>query len=160
MRRLFVYLPVLAWMTLIFLGSTDVGSPKHTSRFLVPFLRWLVPNISEEALSTAQLAVRKSAHISEYGILALLCWSGRRLDTRRLRYWSWKEFWSIIAVCSLYAVSDELHQLFVASRGSSPVDVAIDAVGASLFLLLVYWLGGTFKLWPTRPHSTGNPAAL
>src|SRR3954463_2820775 len=126
MRRTIVYLPVLLWMCLIFLGSTEMGSPKHTSRFLVPFLKWLIPNISERALEAAQLAVRKTAHVSEYGILALLVWTGRKLDTRKWRVWSWKEFQWIVITCALYASTDELHQLFVASRGSSVVDVGID----------------------------------
>ena len=37
----------------------------------------------------------------------------------------------------LYAVSDELHQGFVAGRHPSAVDVAIDASGAPLALVIV-----------------------
>jgi VanZ family protein len=36
----------------------------------------------------------------------------------------------------LYAVSDEVHQTFVAGRHGSPRDVLIDAVGAALGLLV------------------------
>jgi hypothetical protein len=45
-------------MLLIFVGSTDVLSAEHTSRFLVPFLRWLDPHISLAAINAIQLAVR------------------------------------------------------------------------------------------------------
>jgi VanZ family protein len=37
-----------------------------------------------------------------------------------------------------YAATDELHQHFVRGRHASPVDVAIDAVGVALGMLL--WL--------------------
>src|ERR1043166_6368308 len=64
--------PVIAWILLIFLASGDVMSAEHTSRFLVPFLRWLDPGISVETLAEIHFCVRKAAHVTEYAILALL----------------------------------------------------------------------------------------
>ena len=144
-------------MALIFFGSTDIGSPKHTSRFLVPFLKWLIPDISAETLEAAQLAVRKTAHMSEYGLLALLTWTCRKLETSNWRTWNRKEFWWIVAVCTLYAGTDELHQLFVASRGSSVVDVGIDGVGASAALLLLWLVGRWRNVW--KNYGTPAPAS-
>jgi VanZ family protein len=43
---------------------------------------------------------------------------------------------SSAAFCILYAVADELHQLFVPGRAASPVDVLIDTGGALLGILL------------------------
>ena len=37
---------------------------------------------------------------------------------------------------ALYAVSDELHQMFVAGRMGSPLDVGIDTVGVACGVLL------------------------
>src|SRR5260370_16334814 len=70
------WLPVLIWLGLIFVGSTDVLSAAQTSRFLVPFLRWLDPQISEATIAAIQLVVRKLGHITEYAILAMLLWRG------------------------------------------------------------------------------------
>src|ERR1700745_3342736 len=68
------WMPAIVWMVLIFLGSTDVLSAEHTSRFLVPFLRWLDPPISLAALAEIQFGIRKLGHFTEYAILAaLLC---------------------------------------------------------------------------------------
>ncbi|MHB8523972.1 MAG: VanZ family protein [Limisphaerales bacterium] len=70
--------PVIALMALIFVGSTDLLSSRHTSRFIEPFLRWLIPGISPAALERVHLAVRKSGHLTEYGVLAALLWRARR----------------------------------------------------------------------------------
>jgi len=75
------WLPVLIWLCLIFIGSTDLMSAEQTSRFLVPFLRWLVPQISVPTIAAIHFAVRKLGHIIEYAILALLLWRGLRRGT-------------------------------------------------------------------------------
>jgi VanZ family protein len=50
--------------------------------------------------------------------------------------WSW-------VLTAAYAATDEFHQSFTSGRHPSPVDVAIDSVGALLFLLaLALWLRG------------------
>ena len=43
-----------------------------------------------------------------------------------------------LALGIAYAATDELHQYFVRGRHASPVDVAIDAVGVAVGMLL--WL--------------------
>jgi VanZ family protein len=129
-RFLKYWLPVLAWMIFIFIGSTDLLSAEHTSRFIGPFLRWLAPDISNATIASVQLVVRKCAHLSEYAILAaLLC--------RALRQHLDRAFGIAFIIAALYAGLDEFHQSFVASRTASPWDVAIDHVGA-LIGLVVY----------------------
>src|SRR5205085_11378558 len=76
------WMPAIIWMALIFLGSTDILSAEHTSRFLVPFLRWLDPQISLAALAQIQFAIRKLGHLIEYAILAMLFWRALRGGTR------------------------------------------------------------------------------
>src|SRR5437773_12414678 len=72
------WLPVLIWLGIMFVGSTDLLSAEQTSRFLVPFLRWLRPDISNEALAQIHFVVRKLGHILEYAILAMLLWRAVR----------------------------------------------------------------------------------
>ena len=43
---------------------------------------------------------------------------------------------SRLALGSLYAISDEVHQSFVPGRLGSPVDVAIDAIGVAAGVVL------------------------
>jgi VanZ family protein len=133
------WMPVIVWMALIFLGSTDMLSAEHTSRFLVPFLRWLDPQISLAALAAIQLGVRKLGHLTEYAILAMLLWRALRGGTR------WQMKMSILFLvaaiaCAIFAASDEFHQSFVPSRTSSPVDAMIDICGALVGLAICLML--------------------
>ena len=122
------WLPVLVWMALIFTASTDLMSANQTSRFIGPFLRWLIPEISADTVVTVQMFVRKFAHLAEYAIFgALLLRALQGIAPGR----AWVTAFLIAAVC---AVVDEFHQSFVASRTGSPVDVMIDTCGALLGL--------------------------
>ena len=84
-----------------------------------------VPSLSS-GLGTWDTVLRKGAHITEYAILGLLLY--RALEREALA----------LAAGIAYAATDELHQHFVSGRHASPVDVAIDAVGVSLGMLV--WL--------------------
>jgi len=128
------WLPVLIWLGVIFLGSTDMLSAEHTSRFLVPFLRWINPQISFATLNAIQLGIRKLGHLTEYAILAMLLWRALRSGTR----WQMKMsiLFLVAALASaIFAASDEFHQSFVPSRTASPNDVMIDICGALIGLL-------------------------
>jgi len=128
------WLPVLIWLGVIFLGSTDMLSAEHTSRFLVPFLRWIDPQISFATLNAIQLGIRKLGHLTEYAILAMLVWRALRSGTR----WQMKMsiLFLVAALASaIFAASDEFHQSFVPSRTASPNDVMIDICGALIGLL-------------------------
>ena len=76
-------------------------------------------------LGTWDLVLRKCAHMTEYAVLAILL---RRALGSEL---------AALAIAIAYAVTDELHQAFVPGRHGSPVDVAIDGIGAALGLLVL-----------------------
>lgn len=129
------WLPILMWMSLIFLGSTDVLSAEHTSRFLVPFLRWLDPQITWATLNLVQTVIRKLGHVTEYAILAMLLWRAMRGGTA----WTskrWTLFLTIWVMCAIFAATDEFHQSFVPSRTASFQDVMIDICGALIGLTI------------------------
>jgi VanZ family protein len=70
------------------------------------------------------LVLRKIAHATEYAILgALLVRATGRT-------------WLALALGVLYAISDEIHQTFVAGRHGALLDVAIDAVGVAVGVAL------------------------
>jgi len=138
------WLPVLVWMFVIFTGSTNAGSSENTSRFIAPLLKWLKPDISEAAVGAIILAIRKTAHVAEYAVLAALLWRAVRLAGRsEARPRSWRQAGLALLLSALYAVSDEFHQSFVKSREASVRDVALDTAGASLGLLAC----GAFARW-------------
>jgi VanZ family protein len=128
------WLPVVAWMIFIFIGSTDLLSAEHTSRFIGPFLRWLDPNVSDATVASVQLVVRKFAHLTEYAILATLLFRAFRQRQPRVG----RVLAISFVLAAVYAALDEFHQSFIASRTGSPWDVLIDCAGA-LAGLLIYW---------------------
>ena len=132
--------PVVLWMGLIFWGSTDALSASRTSRFLGPFLRWLVPGISAGTEGRVRFVIRKGGHVSEYAVLALLLARALRSGTdpgspRAHRSWAWGAWGAATA----YACTDEFHQSFHATRQASLVDVAIDSMGAAVGVLVFAW---------------------
>ena len=135
-------------MILIFSGSTDVLSAHRTSRFIGPFLRWLKPDISDQAVGRVQLVVRKTGHPSEFAILAVLFWyAWRKPLQNEQRPWRWSEAAAALALAGLYAASDEIHQAFVPSRQAQVSDALIDITGAALGLLFLWRFGRWRKLW-------------
>ena len=80
------------------------------------------------------LVLRKIAHAAEYAVLGALL--ARALRNPGVA----------VAAGVLYAVSDEVHQLFVAGRQGSPLDVAIDAVGVVAGVVLWEWATRTRRV--------------
>jgi VanZ family protein len=70
------------------------------------------------------LVLRKLAHTAEYAVLGLLLM--RALEQAALAF----------AVGVAFAVTDEIHQAFVAGRHGAPLDVLIDAAGVAIGVLL------------------------
>jgi VanZ family protein len=84
-----------------------------------------IPSLST-GLGVWDTVLRKGAHLTEYAILGALLY--RALGREALA----------LAVGIAYAATDELHQHFVRGRHPSPIDIAIDAVGVALGMLV--WL--------------------
>jgi VanZ family protein len=84
-----------------------------------------IPSLST-GLGVWDTVLRKGAHLTEYAILGALLY--RALGREALA----------LAVGIAFAATDELHQHFVRGRHPSPIDVAIDAVGVALGMLV--WL--------------------
>jgi VanZ family protein len=105
MRRLSLFAPPLAVMTLIFALSAT-------------------PDLSS-GLGAWDTLLRKLAHITIFGVL----W----LTLARAAHWRRPLLTAAIAI--LYAISDEVHQSFVDGRHGTPVDVAIDTLGIGLAAL-------------------------
>src|SRR6266550_7182440 len=109
------WLALPIWLSVIFVGSTNLMSAEHTSRFVVPFLLWLKPGMSPQTIWVTLVAVRKCAHVIEYAVLALLLWRALR-NTPVLGAKMLLASGAVMLSCALFAASDEFHQTFVKSR--------------------------------------------
>jgi VanZ family protein len=130
------WLPLLIWLGVIFVNSGSAMSAEHTSRHIVPVLLWLKPGMSPQAIWIILVFVRKSAHVIEYTVLALLLWRALR-SVSLLRTETVMVFGAALLGSALFAASDEFHQIFVQSRTPSVHDVFLDVAGALLGLLIV-----------------------
>jgi VanZ family protein len=129
-------MPVIAWMLVIFAGSSDALSAEHTSRFLIPFLRWLDPAISFQTIAVIHFTLRKIGHFTEYAILAALLWRGLRGTFTSLNIGAIT--CATFLITAAFAASDEFHQSFVPTRTASAHDVIIDCIGALVAVLLCW----------------------
>jgi len=124
--------PVAAWLLVITTFSSGWFSGAQTGYFLLPILRWLFPSATYAQLLIAHHVVRKLAHFVEYLVLGVLLY--RALDgtafERRIAL-------RALALATLCAAADELHQAFVADRTAAVRDCLIDATGAAAGLALL-----------------------
>jgi len=79
-------------------------------------------------------------------VLALLLWRGLRAVSTQTTGWSWRAARQAWFVVVAYAITDEVHQLFVPNRQGSPWDVLIDSIGGAAGLL-VLWAVGRWRKW-------------
>ena len=123
MKKWIRFLPVLAWMGVIFwFSAQDGASSGRQSEMIVRLLAGVGiagPNV--------ELLLRKAAHMTEYAVLCALLHNAIPAERGQAR-----RFFLCVALSACYAATDEFHQLFVGGRGASPVDVAIDTAGAAI----------------------------
>ena len=132
---LLAWWPAAVWASAIFGMSTDTFSSEHTGSVLEPILRWIFPAITAEQFDIAHYLVRKTAHLTEYFIFALLLFRGIRGGRG-----GWRWSWGLLALflAAVYAALDEIHQAFVASRTASAYDSLLDSVGALAGILCLF----------------------
>jgi VanZ family protein len=75
-------------------------------------------------LGVWDLVLRKLAHTAEYALLGALVYRAARSAP------------VAVLLCAAYAVTDEIHQAFVAGRHGSPVDWLIDIAGVAVGVTL------------------------
>ena len=117
MRALSLWLPVVLWAAIILSAANDRFSDERTGSWLDGTFGRVRPEVNA--------LIRKSAHIAEYAILALLAWRARR---------TWV---TPLLICLAVAIADESMQAMTATRTGSVWDVMLDmcgAVGALTFL--------------------------
>ena len=119
----------------------------ETSRFVGPILKFLFPNISEETLRVVHGLVRKTAHFTEYAILAFFI--VRALSRSSVATLRSSRYLIPLIVVVVIAVMDEFNQSFEPSRTASGWDSGLDILGG-LVMTFVLWLLG-------RPRALDEP---
>ena len=120
---------MLVWAGLIFTFSTNTFSSERTQSVVIGILHTLLPHARQRTLFTLHDFIRKCAHLGEYFVFGLLLFRAFRTPSRG---WHWRWAFLAILVAALYASSDEIHQIFVPSRGASIWDALLDTAGAGV----------------------------
>jgi VanZ family protein len=134
LRRLGYWIPPAVWTAIILLASSDFFSASHTGSFLEAVVTSVLGHsLSPETFATMHFVVRKSAHLTEYGILGALLF--RAIRSGRAG-WDWRWAATAVLLAASVAAVDEWHQTFIPSRTGTPRDVLIDATGAAVAQLV------------------------
>lgn len=140
MKKSILAILLVSWMVFIFsMSSQDSNKSSNISGGTIRLILSVVPQFNEkseesqdEIVESLQHITRKSAHFLGYmllGILTILLF----LEFEKLEY---KPQWAFL-FCVLYAISDEVHQLFVPGRSGQIKDVFIDSCGSFLGIFVI-----------------------
>ena len=149
MKKLNIYRCVTAaitllWMVFIFSLSNDtaIESDKLSDGTLKFLFTLFYPNFESLSLLKQQelvepfaLIIRKFAHFVLYFILGVLS-SATLVSYRGIPY----AFRGVIsgAICVIFAITDEIHQLFVDGRSGEVADVLLDSTASIIGILVFY----------------------
>lgn len=128
--KIFKIILIIIWMIAIFIFSSQQGTESgNTSRnFTKVIIQILTGNsieVDNSFVEGIQLFVRKMAHFTIYTVGGFLIMNYNYTTDKKLKQ---KILYSIVFGTG-YAMTDELHQLFVAGRSGSVFDVGIDSLG-------------------------------
>jgi len=138
------WLPVLVWLGVIAVLSTDVASQSNTAGTLHSVLATLAPIVPLRLQATMGVdevieLLRQMGHFLEYGVLGFLLWRALGGTTKLATS-------SIVAitisVALMVALPDEYHQSTTPARTASEFDVLTDTVGAGVAAWFAAWVRG------------------
>ena len=164
MKRLIIFLlkplsflPAILMMYIIFTFSSQSGEISGELSYKVSYQivtigsKILNKDISGQGvdyyIEKIHTPVRKAAHMSEYFCLAVAI-------AFPFYVYGLRGFPLLIVagfICFAFACGDEYHQSFVAGRGPSKRDVAIDCIGAFFGIIVV-----RIVCWTARLGNTGK----
>lgn len=156
-RKRICLILTVCWMLVIFAFSARSAdlSTKDSMSIGILFGRLIVPSFAQmDTQMQVSFAdkidhpIRKMAHATEYAILGFLL-TGSYADGSRKR----KNVLLPAVIGSLYAVSDELHQMFVPGRSCEIRDMLIDSSGVIVGTLLGFLI---FIHWKNRKERTAS----
>lgn len=134
-NKIILWVPAVIWMSVIFYMSAQPAAESNSlSKVIIERIIETLGRIfsidvetitSNNLVSQLNHCVRKSAHFIIYFILGILV--AFVLVKNDLKH---KVFCITFLFCVLFAISDEIHQLFVPGRGGMLEDLTLDSLGA------------------------------
>lgn len=141
MIKIIKHILLILWCLLIFFFSSESGevsagrSKLVTNNTITAYEKVFDKEVKnrKKVHDNLEVVIRKLTHFGLYfilGILTFLCFKEYPIDLRKQIIFS-------IAFCFLYAVSDEVHQIFTSDRGPRALDVLIDTLGSTTSITII-----------------------
>lgn len=129
--RIILIILILLWMNIVFGFSGQNGEKSSGISFKISML---ITRNNEEIARTIEPYVRKIAHFSEYAVggilIYLLLFTFKKILSKVRNI-------SSIMITIIYAISDEVHQLYIPGREGKVIDVYIDTLGIITGILFI-----------------------
>lgn len=143
-----LWILVILWMIVIFTLSAQVRNQSNNlstgiTEMIVGIIKMIVPNADFD-MGMFNHIVRKNAHFIAYLILGMLLVNVLTFDKDHV------EMTKAQIIGSMYAASDEFHQMFVPGRGPQVRDVFIDSAGAFVGIMIF------MAIWKIRKKNNKN----
>ena len=123
---------LILWMIIIFVLSNDTGTASsNKSDGIASFISDIISFIDTDTLI---FIIRKLAHFTEYLILGILFLN----VLKDYNVVNTKIVIITILFCFSFAISDEVHQLFIQNRSGKITDILIDTLGSSIGVIIYY----------------------
>lgn len=147
MKQIISWALVLIWMGLIFYMSAQPGNEsqnmsKGVVEVVIQAVERVAPRVAEQLdIRNLHHLIRKSAHFFVYLVLGLVVMNALNVSGIQGR----RGIILSLTICILYAISDEVHQLFVPGRSGEVMDVIIDSLGSSAGIATYLTFGKLLK---------------
>ncbi|WP_188206809.1 VanZ family protein [Alkalibacillus aidingensis] len=140
MHKWIAWTGVLVWMGLIFyLSHQPATESSELSRGITETIVKTIESVApstEFNIANFNHLVRKNAHFFAYLVLGVLViYALKRSEVSGIR-----AIVTALVICILYAISDEVHQLFIPGRSGEIRDVIIDSAGSSVGIALIMFI--------------------
>ena len=129
--RIILIILILLWMYIVFGFSGQNGEESSGISFKISMI---ITKNNEEIAKIIEQYVRKVAHFSEYAVGGILIFL--LLLTFEKILPNIRNILSII-ITIIYAITDEVHQLFVPGREGKIIDVYVDTLGIVTGILFI-----------------------
>jgi VanZ family protein len=136
-RKYISWLMVIIWMGIIFWFTTEtLRALKYAIEISAGFMQEMVSVALDKEVGPTLITrfISEMFYIGLFTMLGLLVYNA--LIKIRIRHSTLLLFFITIAICSVYAISDEVHQIFIIGANSSPKDVVMDTFGAMFGCLI------------------------
>ena len=138
---------IITWMIVIFNFSNQTGSSSSglSSKVVITIAEIINKDLTQsekdELVEKYGYIVRKTAHFGTYfilGTLTIILFIDLKERTKL-------SFIISSLICSIYAITDEIHQLFIPGRCGSIMDILIDSSGALTAIIIIYTITPIIK---------------